>query len=305
VKKETFLVHLSALLSMFFWGMSYVWSKQVFEVLQPASTVFIRLIISSVFLFLVLKILRKTEHIQRKHIGMFLVSSLFNPFFYFMGESFGLNLASPTVSAVIIATIPVFMPVFAYMLLKEKLGFVNVIGLIVSFLGVLVMIIQRDYTLTASPKGILYLFGAVASALVYGILLKKLTLNYKPLTIVWVQNSIGIFYFLPVVLLFETESLSNAVFSFNLLSNLLLLGVFASSLAFVFFTFTVSKIGIARTNIYTNLIPVFTAFFSYFLLGEIITFDKILGITLVIIGVILSQKRKKLTFDLKTKKLYE
>ncbi|MDO8897093.1 MAG: EamA family transporter, partial [Bacteroidales bacterium] len=67
----------------------------------------------------------------------------------------------------------------------------------------------------------------------------------------------------------------------------------------------VSKIGIARTNIYTNLIPVFTALFSYFLLGEIITFDKILGIALVIIGVILSQKRKNPTFELKTKKLYE
>lgn len=293
VKKQLFLIHGSALLAMFFWGMSYIWMKQVFVHIGPATTILIRLLISSVFLFILLKLMRKTERIYKKDAGILFLAALLNPFLYFIGESFGLQLVSPTISAAIIATIPVFTPVFAYIFLKEKLSWLSIAGLIISFAGILVMLVLKDFTFSASPDGILLLFGAVASAVFYGLLLKKLTLRYKPLTIVWLQNSIGILYFLPVVLLKEGKAISDIQLTFPIIQNLILLGIFASSLAFVFFTYAVSKIGISRTNIYTNMIPVFAAFFSYYILNEQITSEKIVGIALVITGVILSQKRKK------------
>lgn len=278
---------------MFFWGMSYIWMKQVFVHIGPATTILIRLLISSVFLFILLKLMRKTERIYKKDVGIIFLAALLNPFLYFIGESFGLQLVSPTISAAIIATIPVFTPVFAYIFLREKLSWLSIAGLIISFAGILVMLVLKDLTFSASPDGIPLLFGAVASAVFYGLLLKKLTLRYKPLTIVWLQNSIGILYFLPVVLLKEGKEISDIQLTFPIIQNLILLGIFASSLAFVFFTYTVSKIGISRTNIYTNMIPVFAAFFSYYILNELITSEKIVGIALVITGVILSQKRKK------------
>jgi drug/metabolite transporter (DMT)-like permease len=293
VKKQLFLIHGSALLAMFFWGMSYIWMKQVFVHIGPATTILIRLLISSVFLFILLKLMRKTERIYKKDVGIIFLAALLNPFLYFIGESFGLQLVSPTISAAIIATIPVFTPVFAYIFLREKLSWLSIAGLIISFAGILVMLVLKDLTFSASPDGIPLLFGAVASAVFYGLLLKKLTLRYKPLTIVWLQNSIGILYFLPVVLLKEGKEISDIQLTFPIIQNLILLGIFASSLAFVFFTYTVSKIGISRTNIYTNMIPVFAAFFSYYILNELITSEKIVGIALVITGVILSQKRKK------------
>jgi len=237
--------------------------------------------------------MRKTERIYKKDVGIIFLAALLNPFLYFIGESFGLQLVSPTISAAIIATIPVFTPVFAYIFLREKLSWLSIAGLIISFAGILVMLVLKDLTFSASPDGIPLLFGAVASAVFYGLLLKKLTLRYKPLTIVWLQNSIGILYFLPVVLLKEGKEISDIQLTFPIIQNLILLGIFASSLAFVFFTYTVSKIGISRTNIYTNMIPVFAAFFSYYILNELITSEKIVGIALVITGVILSQKRKK------------
>ncbi|PKP50774.1 MAG: EamA family transporter [Bacteroidetes bacterium HGW-Bacteroidetes-1] len=293
MKKQLFLIHGSALLAMFFWGMSYIWMKQVFVHIGPATTILIRLLISSVFLFILLKLMRKTERIYKKDVGIIFLAALLNPFLYFIGESFGLQLVSPTISAAIIATIPVFTPVFAYIFLREKLSWLSIAGLIISFAGILVMLVLKDLTFSASPDGIPLLFGAVASAVFYGLLLKKLTLRYKPLTIVWLQNSIGILYFLPVVLLKEGKEISDIQLTFPIIQNLILLGIFASSLAFVFFTYTVSKIGISRTNIYTNMIPVFAAFFSYYILNELITSEKIVGIALVITGVILSQKRKK------------
>ncbi len=291
--KASLKVHLSALVAMLFWGMSYIWSKQVFETLGPGTTVFFRLIISSVFLALLLYFTNSFQKIQKKHFKLFLLTSLFNPFLYFVGESYGLNLVSPTISAVIIATIPVFTPIATRIFTNERLTTLNIIGLLVSFMGILVMLIDRDFTLTASPLGILFLFGAVISAIIYSLFLKKTTEHYSALTIVWGQNTIGIFYFLPLFLMETSGKVPLGTLS-QVMMPLVLLGVFASSMAFVLFTYTVSKIGVSRSNIYTNLISVFTAFFSFLILGEQFIPSKIAGILLVILGVSLSQFPKNI-----------
>ncbi|MDP3463456.1 MAG: DMT family transporter [Bacteroidales bacterium] len=291
-QSSKYLVHLSAFAAMLIWGMSYSWSKIVFDYLGPASTVMVRLIISSVFLTLLLRLLSMRLIIQREHLGFFLVSALFNPFFYFLGENFGLNLVSPTVSAVIIATIPVFTPVAAYFFLSERLKLLNILGIAISFFGILAMIFDINLNLSASLPGVLLLFGAVVSAVIYGIMLKRLTALYHPMTVVWAQNIIGMVYFIPVVIIFETDRLQVSDINTSLVLNLALLGILASSIAYVFFIHSVKILGIAKANVYTNLIPVFAAIFSYFMIGEIITFDKIIAILFVIAGVYLSQKNK-------------
>lgn len=285
--------HLSALAAMFLWGISYIWMKGLFDDLEPASILFFRLVVSSVFLYFVLRLMGKLERIKKEHYALFLFSALLNPFLYFMGESHGLQLVSPTISAVIIATIPVFTPVFARLFLKERLSKLNIAGLILSFAGVLLMLVMNDFSLSADPFGVLYLFGAVASSIIYGIVLKKLTLLYNALTIVWIQNFIGLFYFIPVILYKETDTLLNMPFTGEVILPILLLGVFSSSLAFVFFTRSVRSLGIARTNIYTNMIPVFTVMFSYFLLDEMQTGRQLFGMMLVISGVVISQTKKR------------
>lgn len=283
--------HFTALAAMLIWGISYIWMKSLFIFLQPATILVVRLLISGLFLFVLLLITRKLEKIQKKHLPVFLLSAFFNPFLYFMGESHGLQRVSPTISAVIVATIPVFTPVFARIFLKERLSKLNIFGIVVSFAGVIIMLVTKDLSLTADPAGIMMLFGAVASAIVYGIVLKKLTLLYRALTIVWIQNIIGIFYFVPVALFKEFESLQTFQFQAEIVMPILLLGIFSSSLAFVFFTISVKNLGIARSNIYTNLIPVFTAIFSILVLSEMPDQKQWLGMALVISGVILSQKR--------------
>lgn len=285
--------HLSALAAMFLWGISYIWMKGLFDDLEPASILFFRLVVSSVFLYFVLRLMGKLERIKKEHYALFLFSALLNPFLYFMGESHGLQLVSPTISAVIIATIPVFTPVFARLFLKEHLSKLNIAGLILSFAGVLLMLVMNDFSLSADPFGVLCLFGAVASSIIYGIVLKKLTLLYNALTIVWIQNFIGLFYFIPVILYKETDTLLHMPFTGEVILPILLLGVFSSSLAFVFFTRSVRSLGIARTNIYTNMIPVFTVMFSYFLLDEMQTGRQLFGMMLVISGVVISQTKKR------------
>ncbi len=292
MKKGNSVIHILAVVSMFFWGMSYIWTKIVFEYYSPLTTVFLRLLLSTIILFLIISLFFKFQKIKKKHYWLFLVSALLNPFLYFIGESFGLKLVSATLSAVIIATIPLFTPIAAFIAFNKKISMLNIFGVIFSFFGVMIMIFNADLSLRASPVGLLYLFGAVTAAIFYTVLLRILTDHYSPIIIITYQNFIGVFYFLPLFLVFEWNEFISIKPNFILIFTLLKLALFASSLAFVLYTMVLRKLGISRAAVYSNLIPVFAALASYIILDELFDLNKILGIIIVITGVLLTQLRK-------------
>ena len=293
MKDKKFIVHISGVIAMVFWGLSFIWSTQVFKYLNPTTTIFFRLIISSIFLGSLLTIFRLYEKVNRKDMKLFALAALFEPFLYFIFESYGLLNSAPVVSSAIIATIPLFTPIAAFFFLKERLTPWNIVGFIISFFGVIFMLFNKNLELTISPKGIIFLFSAVFVAVAYSISLRKLTLLYKPLTITFVQNVIGMIYFLPMVFIMEKVTPSNIMGFSHYILPLLSLGIFASSVAYTLWAFAFSKLGAAKANIYSNLIPVFTAIFSCIIIGENLTLQKILGILLVIGGLILSQLKFK------------
>ncbi len=98
--------------------------------------------------------------------------------------------------------------------------------------------------------------------------------------------------FLPFFLIFNLQSTIAAPFSTKVLGSLILLVVFASSLAFIFYTKVNSVLGVSRTAVFTNFIPVFTAIFSWMILDEELSLQKIFGMALVIGGVFLTQIKR-------------
>lgn len=293
-KKTPFYIYWFALVAMAFWGMSFIWTDVVFEYYNPITTIFLRLVISACFLFTILLISGRLQKIKKKHLLLFVASAIFNPFFYFLGENFGLKLTTPSISSVIIATIPLFTPVAAWLMIKEKISIINLVGIFISFVGIMVMLINPDFSLAANPLGILLLLGAVISAVIYSILLKKLTEHYTPVSIIAWQNLVGVTLFLPLFLFLEFDSFIIVKPDARLLSALIALAILASSVSYILFTTTIKHIGVNRANVYSNLIPVITVVAAYFLRDEIFTAGKISGIAIVILGVILTQIRFKI-----------
>lgn len=276
---------------MVFWGLSFVWSTIVFKYYNPITTIFLRLAISSLILLLYMRVSGKLERIRKEDRKLLLLSAFFTPFLYFLGENFGLKFSTPTISAVIIATIPVLTPLAAHFTTKENISWTNIVSIIVSFMGIGIMLINPDLSLNASPAGVVLLMGAVISAVVYAVLLKKLIARYTPLTIIAYQNSLGAVMFLPLFMVFDFTHFMMVRPNAELITSLVQLSVFASSLAFIFFAYGVKHIGMVRTNVFSNLIPVFTAIFSAIFISEIFTLTKIVGMSIVILGVMGTQLR--------------
>lgn len=250
---------------------------------------FLRLAISSVLMYTLVKVFKLWQHIEKKDYWPFIILSFFSPFCYFVGESYGLLYVSPTVASVVIATIPVFTPLLAFIAFREKIALINIIGFFVSFSGVLIMVLDNEFRFSASPLGLFLLFFAVGSALINIIFLKRLAVKYSSFTIIAVQNVLGALFFLPVFLVTGFTDLITIRPTWELAGALLALSVFGSTLAFLFYTSSVRAIGIARTAIFTNLIPVVTAISSYLILREVIDMSKIIGMLVVIAGLLMTQ----------------
>jgi len=277
---------------MLLWGMSFVWTAIVLEYYQPVTIIFLRLVISTLFLFSWVWIFQKKEKIQRKDYKLFFISALFNPFFYFLGENYGVKFTSPTISAVLIATIPLFAPIVAYVKFKEKLNWLNVVGILISFAGILIMLLNRNMQLNASPIGLFALLIAVFSAVSYVVYLKVLSGRYSPFFIIAIQNLIGLIYFLPVFLIFDFNDFIHIKPDIGVIWSLIALAVLCSSFAFVAFTIATREIGVSKSNVFANLIPVFTGVFSFLVIGEELNLQKLAGIIIVVGGVFFSQIKK-------------
>ena len=188
---------LAAVGAMIFWSFSFVWVKVAYLAYEPLTVIILRLVFSSVLLFVFSLSVRRLQIPSRKDAGIFLLLAFFEPFLYFMGESYGMKFVSSTVAAVIVATIPLFAPLFAWYFFRERVTLMNVAGLAASFIGVSLVVTNPDFSFSASPKGVALEFLAVFAAIAYSTVLRKLSFRYNTFTIISFQNLIGIFLFLP------------------------------------------------------------------------------------------------------------
>lgn len=285
----------AAVLSMIFWSFSFVWIKIVYEAYGPLTTVLFRLLISSGLLLVFTLLSRNLQKMRPGDLKMFILLAFFEPFLYFMGESYGLKYVSSTVASVIVATIPLFSPIAAWYFYKEKLSRTNLFGLVITFFGVSLVVLDTSFNFTASPLGVALEFFAVLGAIGYASVLKGISHRYNTFTIITYQNLIGAVFFLPFWLVFEMNDFTQIAFNAKAFWAIIKLAIFASTFAFILFTYSVRNMGINKSNTFINVIPICVAVFAYMILGDELNFHQMVGIAIVISGLFLAQinwKRK-------------
>ena len=260
----------------------------------PVLLISLRLSISSAFLLALGYGLKLHQRLRRADWKLVFMLALFNPFLYFIGENFGVQYVTPTMAAVMIATIPLFTPLAAFLFFGERLSWASYVGIVTSVLGVVLVIDLRAQNFDGSLQsdttiGIAYLLLAVAAAVVYTLLIRKMAGRYNALSITVFQNVIGLVLFVLLWLFTERTEFASIEWTNELWWPLLGLSVLCSSLAFVFFAYGIQHLGPSLANSFSNIIPVFTAIFSFFFLSEKLGYLQLIGILLVVFGLFISQ----------------
>jgi len=286
---KIWITYSKAIFAMLFWAVTFVWIKVAFSHdYRPFEIVFLRLVLASALLFGVMALWRRWEVVVRRDMLHLMLVAFFEPFLYFVGEANGMQHVSSTLGSLIISTIPLVSAIGAWLLLKERLYPLLIVGLIVSFAGVAVMSLGSD-DLKATLKGILFLLLAVFAGMGYGISVRRLTLKYSALTIVAWQSLFGMLYFLPLFIGLQWGHFTTMQHSAQGLFTIAAMSIFASVGAFMLYTGVIRDLGVIKSNIFTNLIPVFTVALAYLILGDVLTLRASGGVLLTILGLLISQ----------------
>ncbi len=282
------IAYIQAFFAMLFWAFTFVWIKVALRTYHPIEIVFLRLVLANILLFLAIGVMNHKQKPAKEDILRFMAVSFFEPFCYFLGEANGMQFVSPTLGSLIISTIPIVTFVGAWLFLKEKVTILLFAGLIISFIGVAVLAFEST-EIWATVRGVSLLLFAVMGGMFYGITVRKLTLKYDTITIVAWQSFWGLLYFAPLFFIFHGRTFFTMQHSGFGLLTIASMSVFGSVGAFLLFTGVIRELGVIRSNLTTNLIPVLTAFMAFILLGDKPTIRAVLGILLVITGLIISQ----------------
>ncbi len=296
MQKNNILTYILLVLTAVFWGGSFVLTKEIFlsaPSITPSIIVTLRLVVASTVFVPFLLIAKKWQKIERRDIKYFFLLAFLEPFTYFLCENNGIKLVPGGISSIIIATIPVFVPFGLYFAYHEKLYKINIIGVLLSLIGIAVMISGDGMIADISMKGILLLFGAVVIAVLYTIVLMKVVKRYHPFTITVHLNLIGLVYFVPTLLIFDFQNLMDVTFTVKIFAMIACLGIVCSTLSYVFFNYGIVKVGASRASVFNNSIPVFTLIFAAMLGQESITITKVLGMAVAISGVVIAQIKPK------------
>lgn len=298
VQPSRLLTYIASTFAITLWGMSYIWTDKLIGLGIPIFYfVFVRILLAGLVLFLFNTAYGRIKRIQRQDLPKYLLLAFFEPFIYFICETFGLKLTgSPTLSALVIATIPIFSIGAGMMFFKEKINIVNVIGILFSLIGIVMVAMAKGELGDKFIWGVVLLLVAVIAEVGHASITKSLSGNYSSQIIVMYQFLIGSVYLFPLFLWKGTAGFDATIyFSPEVWYPLICLAILCSSLAFSLWVSTIKNLGVAKSSIFSALIPVAAAIIAWVLGHEMLNSRQWIGIGISTVGVILSQytiKRK-------------
>ena len=292
VQPSKLLVYIASLFAITLWGMSYIWTDKLIALNIPIFYfVFVRILLAGIVLFLFNTAYARIKRIQRKDLGKFLLLAFFEPFIYFICETYGLKLTgSPTLSALVVATIPIFSIGAGMIFFKEKVNFINIIGILFTLVGIVMVAMAKGELGKNFIWGVVLLLVAVVSEVGHASITKSLSGNYSSQIIVMYQFLIGAVYLLPLFIWRGLDGFSiQTHFTAEVWYPIICLSILCSSLAFSLWVSTIKNLGVAKSSIFSALIPVAAAIIAWILGHELLNSRQWIGIMVSSLGVILSQ----------------
>jgi drug/metabolite transporter (DMT)-like permease len=194
--------YLSVVTAMLIWAGAGIAVKEALVVFSPLTLIVLRFTLAVLLMLCIGLVFRKNEvvglqKVDRKDLLLFMLGGLFQPFLYFIFETYTYqSFASPTIAEALLSTQPVMAPLFALVLLRERVTRNNIIGIVLSTVGMLMLLLvgANDFAI-GSSWGVLLAVLTVSMSVSYSVILRKIPTRYSPLSIVFYVQSFALLLF--------------------------------------------------------------------------------------------------------------
>jgi drug/metabolite transporter (DMT)-like permease len=276
------------------WGGTFIAGRQLADSSPPLLSAFIRFFIASIALALCLP--RKEKNLDREQKFRVIFLGLFGIFFYNICFFYGLQYISASRASLIVSINPAVIALSAFLFMHEKLSPAKLAGIAACLIGASTIILSKDpaalVTNSVTWKGDLLILGCVISWVIYSVFSRPLIKQIGSINAVFYSVLTGTIMLFFAVLIKGDLTIENLL---NLgivqVMCLFFLGCFGSALAYVWYYKGIEKIGATRAGVYIALVPLFGVTFGQVILHEPINIIMIIGGLLVLIGIVLCNRR--------------
>lgn len=276
------------LLVPLFWGGSFATAEHVITEIPPITAATIRFGLAGCILIgiVFMKSEWHTSLLLKNWKGLLFVSLTgivgYNVFFFM-----GLNYTSTLNGSLIIATMPVFVTLGAILFFKESWSIKVGISLALSLVGVIVVITGGSMNILMSlsfNKGDLLFIAALTCGVLYSLTGKKVMSGVSPLLTTMSMTVLGT-VFLVGLSLYEDGWRKVATLSLQGWIEMLYMVVCGTLVGYIVFNKGVEELGASKASMYLNLTPIVATGISVVLYGAAVTWQQIVGMIIVLIGV--------------------
>ena len=280
------MIYVKLLLVALFWGGTFIATRIAAQTFEPFMGASIRYLVACLFLVPLAWIrspdffrVNRKQFLQLSLLGF---SGIFAYNFFFFK---GLKLVPASHGALLVALNPMMVILLAAWRYGESLRPMKIAGMLLSLLGV-VVVISRGNPLelfNSFEWGDAFMLGCPVTWAVYTLAGREALKHSSPLQASAWASMTGC----AMLLLFATMETVPVEIPSKVWIALAYLGLIGTVLAFVWYYEGVAKLGVTRTAIFNNLVPVFALLLSVLILKESVHGYTWVGAAMVIGGVVI------------------
>ena len=311
-----FVAYLFAILKNVIYGSSVLFIGDLTDSTHVLDVLALRFLIGFV-VFWLLKTLRivkvdvgvkdllgKTK--RAKYMKGLLLTALFEPILYMLCETTAISMASDITTGVILSLSPVAAMIAENVILKERTTWAEKILLFVGIAGVMYIAVNTDTSGGEdSVAGILLLFGAVLSGVLFCVFSRQSSSKFTSLEITYFACMIGMVFFNAInvirhLWMGDILHYFDPYMSWNNLIGFIFLGVFSTIVATLMNNYALSKIQVSTMASFSGLSTLVTIFLGIWLHNEKLYLFQVIGLSLILarmigVSLISIQRQKKTT----------
>ncbi|WP_107950750.1 DMT family transporter [Lysinibacillus parviboronicapiens] len=266
------------------WGAMYVVVKVVVDVVPPLELVWIRYVIAVIVLAIIGLCMKQSWRIAKKDWLLIFLVGLIGNTISIVTQEIGTMLSTAQMGAIITATTPAFMVVFARFILKEKITLKKCMSILLATAGVIIIVGNGQIDGTQQLGGFSLLIAALTWALM-SVFVKKVPSHYSQIVFTTYSAMIAVILLTPFVLTKLNDLDLSSILQPTISGGLLYLGVISTACGFLLWNKGLQLMNASSGGLFFFFQPIVGTFLGWLLLGETIGISFWLGTILIFSGV--------------------
>lgn len=275
-----------------FWGTNNLATKIGISSMHPLQFSGIRFLVAGIIMAVISRLMNKdnTKYEKKEYLSLFFLGtimfSITNGCVVYANKYLDSGMVT-----ILLSTIPIIATIIDFFINRTKIpGVATIIGLVLGFIGVIIVTLNSSSEMNISFLGILLsllaaFFWSLGSnysknAVIRGPLVRQIS----------IQSLFAAMILLGTVA--ATSNFSISSITSEAMMPILYLAVFDSVVGFVSYSYLLKVLPISKVSAYAYINPVVALVAGYLVLGESISTSKVIGMAVISVGVFLIQKDK-------------